>query len=460
MVPLKNYSRRGFLSTIGTGLAGLYATTSGLLNPLQILGNNSGLDYSAQVAATLTDTYDQTLVKNRVEHLFESIGGINDIISPGDKVAIKINLTGGSDTVGHENLQGVDIREAVWTHPAVLQAVGELLIDSGINGNDIYIVEAIWDMYSYTGFGYQDVQNYLGAQFVNLNEPAPYADFMNVNTGSNYFFYDHFIFNRILDEVDAFISIPKMKHHYDAALTHGMKNLVGISPLDHYMMPDQQGWRSKLHFEGGEVGVHLPRAICDLNMARPVNLVVNDGIKNAVGGEGPWNPTFQPAEYGLLLAGKDPVATDSIAAYVMGINPESVEIQRPSGLYADNQLYLAKQKGLGTNLMSEIELVGDGAGAIVGTNEYQAINTLKLLPNYPNPFVISTTIPFYLPKEGMVNITIINSTGREIKTLTNKVMPAGQHEITWNAGRMGGGMYYCRINYNGSTQSRALVLQR
>lgn len=460
MAPLKNYSRRGFLSTIGTGLAGLYATTSGLLNPLQILGNNSGLDYSAQVAATLTDTYDQTIVKNRVEHLFESIGGINDIISPGDKVAIKINLTGGSDTVGHENLQGVDIREAVWTHPAVLQAVGELLIDSGINGNDIYIVEAIWDMYSYTGFGYQDVQNYLGAQFVNLNEPAPYADFMNVNTGSNYFFYDHFIFNRILDEVDAFISIPKMKHHYDAALTHGMKNLVGISPLDHYMMPDQQGWRSKLHFEGGEVGVHLPRAICDLNMARPVNLVVNDGIKNAVGGEGPWNPTFQPAEYGLLLAGKDPVATDSIAAYVMGINPESVEIQRPSGLYADNQLYLAKQKGLGTNLMSEIELVGDGAGAIVGINEYQAINTLKLLPNYPNPFVISTTIPFYLPKEGMVNITIINSTGREIKTLTNKVMPAGQHEITWNAGRMGGGMYYCRINYNGSTQSRALVLQR
>ena len=97
--------------------------------------------------------------------------------------------------------------------------------------SDIYIVEAVWDMYSYTGFGYQDVQNYLGAQFINLNETAPYADFLNVNTGSNYFFYDHFIFNRILDEVDAFVSIPKMKHHYDAALTHGMKNLVGISSL-------------------------------------------------------------------------------------------------------------------------------------------------------------------------------------------------------------------------------------
>ena len=134
MVPLKNYSRRGFLNSIGAGMAGLYATTSGLLNPMQLFGKNTGSDYTTQVAATFSDNYDQTVVKNKVEHLFESLGGIDDIISPGDKVAIKINLTGGSDTVGHENLQGVDIREAVWTHPAVLQAVGELLIDSGISG--------------------------------------------------------------------------------------------------------------------------------------------------------------------------------------------------------------------------------------------------------------------------------------------------------------------------------------
>ena len=150
MAPQKNYSRRGFLQSVGAGLAGLYATTSGLLNPVQVFGHNNGPDYETQVAATLSDNYDPLFVKERVAHLFDSIGGINDIISPGDKVVIKINLTGGSDTVGHENLQGVDIREAVWTHPAVLQAVGELLIDSGINGNDIYIVEAIWDMYSYT----------------------------------------------------------------------------------------------------------------------------------------------------------------------------------------------------------------------------------------------------------------------------------------------------------------------
>jgi len=460
MTPLKNYSRRSFIGTLGASVVGFYAATSGILNPLKGFGNNSGLEYTTQVAATLADTYETSIIRDKVERLFESLGGISDIVSPGDKVAVKINLTGGMNCANHENLQGVDVREAAWTHPEVLRAVGELLVDSGVSGNDICIVEAIWDMNSYTGFGYQDVQNYLGAQFVNLNEPDPYPDFENTPTGGDYFFYDHFIFNRILNEVDAFVSIPKMKHHYDAALTHGMKNLIGISPLDHYMMPDQQGWRSKLHFEGGDVGYHLPRAICDLNMARPVNLVVNDGIKNAVGGEGPWNPTFQPAEYGLLLAGKDPVATDSIATYVMGTNPESAEVQRPSGLYADNQLYLAKQKDLGTNLMSEIELVGDGADSILGIHEIEAGNKFKLYQNYPNPFVLNTVIPFYLPHKGNVNITIINPSGRVVQTLLNTSLPAGKHEIKWNSMELKGGMYYCMMNFEGKVQSRAMVLQR
>jgi hypothetical protein len=44
------------------------------------------------------------------------------------------------------------------------------------------------------------------------------------------------------------------------------------------------------------------------------NITLNiDSIKNAVGGEGAWNPTFQTAEYNVLIAGKDPVATDSVA---------------------------------------------------------------------------------------------------------------------------------------------------
>ncbi len=117
MTPLKNYSRRGFMSTLGASMAGLYAAASGVLNPLSLLGNNFELRDSTQVAATLADNYDQTIIRERIEHLFESLGGIGDIVSPGDKVAIKINLTGGMNCADHENLQGVDVREAAWTQP-------------------------------------------------------------------------------------------------------------------------------------------------------------------------------------------------------------------------------------------------------------------------------------------------------------------------------------------------------
>jgi hypothetical protein len=89
------------------------------------LPGNTGFRGSNMVAVTQGDNYESAFIRNRVEHLFNSLGGIGDVVQPGDKVGIKINLTGGSSWVGHENLEGVDFRECVWTHPEVLKAVGE-----------------------------------------------------------------------------------------------------------------------------------------------------------------------------------------------------------------------------------------------------------------------------------------------------------------------------------------------
>jgi hypothetical protein len=60
----------------------------------------------------------------------------------------------------------------------------------------------------------------------------------------------------------------------------------------------------------------------------------------------------------------------------------------------------------------------------------------------------------------MVNLSIINASGRCVKTLINKVMQAGTYEVKWDAGRVGGGMYYCRLKFEGKYLSRTLVLQR
>jgi uncharacterized protein (DUF362 family) len=83
-----------------------------------------------------------------------------------------------------------------------------------------------------------------------------------------------------------------------------------------------------------------------------------DGVKTAEGGEIPWPETnFAQVEPGVLIAGKDPVATDAAATAAMGFDPAAVYPAQPFA-NADNHLNLAQALGLGTNLLSEIEMVG------------------------------------------------------------------------------------------------------
>jgi uncharacterized protein (DUF362 family) len=456
-------NRREFLGTMGIALAGVLISRYTMANNLIGLPGILKNPRSNMVAATIADNYESAFIRQRVEHLFDSLGGIGDVVQPGDKVGIKINLTGGSGWADDPNLNGVDIRDCAWTHPEVLRAVGELLIDSGVSANDIYFVEGIWDDASFYNYGYSDVMNYLGAQVVNLNFPAPYAGFVNRSTGSDYFYYDSFLMNGILEEIDVFVSIPKMKQHYTAGVTHSMKNLVGTAPLDYTRAitgPESRTW---LHDEGGDPSYHLPRSICDLNMANPVRLAVIDGVKNAVGGEGPWNPTFEPHEDHYLLAGKNAVSTDSIASYIMGNDPEPPQLLRPDGTNCDNHLWLANQKGMGTNKMSEIELVGDGAGNILGIEEghnYPANSPVILYPNYPNPFRNSTHIRYYLHEPGYASLIIFNHKGQEVSRLANESISSGEHISEWNATGNPAGIYYARLNVNGFSEVRKMNLVR
>jgi len=53
--------------------------------------------------------------------------------------------------------------------------------------------------------------------------------------------------------------------------------------------------------------------------------------------------------------------------------------------------------------------------------------------NYPNPFNPVTTISYDLPENGLVNITIYDMLGRQVKTLINKTQNAGYKSVIWDA---------------------------
>jgi uncharacterized protein (DUF362 family) len=456
-------SRRKFLNTIGAATTGLIIAPYIKSGSIFAYGYDDATQYVSKVAITGADNYDRMYVRQKVEHLFEELGGIGNIVKPGDRVAIKINLVGGSGSASSNRHQGRQIYETMWTHPEVLRATGELLIDNGVSPSDFYIVEALWDDASYNNFGYRDVQESLGAQFIDLDKKEPYDDFIEIPVGENGYHYESFICNRILNDIDVYISICKMKQHSGAGVTHTIKNQIGIVPLQHYTMPFDTGRRGELHTGGGIEGIHLPRSISDLFFARPVHLSIVDGIMNSEGGEGVWNNTFTPADYNVLLAGKDPVATDSVASYMMGNDPEADRFRLPNGNYADNYLKMLSNKGAGTNKMNEIQLVGDGADLVTSVKTGQPDTTPKtivLSDNFPNPFNSSTSINFFLPDRQHVTIKLYSVTGQEIDTLVEGFVPAGHHLLQWNAHNIASGVYFYVMTAGNFRESRKMVYQK
>ena len=91
--------------------------------------------------------------------------------------------------------------------------------------------------------------------------------------------------------------------------------------------------------------------------------------------------------------------------------------------------------------------------------------TLTLKQNYPNPFNPETTIEFYLPKAGNIELKIFNTSGQLIKTLyQGKAMP-GWHQYKWDGANLAGknvasGIYFYQLKARGSSFLKKMMLLR
>jgi len=337
-------TRRQFLQQGGLAAAGL--ALASCRRPPAAQGTRP------QVAIARAGTYEPSLIRRQVEAMLDGIGGLGDVVSAGDHVTLKVNLTGG---LHFSPPAGFTAVESYLTHPEVVRALCELLNDAG--AGKLTIVEAVFDDASYGAFGYQDAVQPVAAGLIDLNAPAPYTGFNATPVGPDAFIYETFDLNPILEETDVFVSVAKMKCHYECGVTHAMKNLVGLVPVTHYRQSADHWWRSGLHGHADEIKKRLPRASVDLNRARPIDLAIVDGIMTGEGGEVPRG-SFRPVQPGVLLAGKNAVATDAVATAAMGFDPTADAPSEPF-LRCDNHLNLADELGLGTNRLDEIDIVGE-----------------------------------------------------------------------------------------------------
>jgi uncharacterized protein (DUF362 family) len=304
------------------------------------------------------NAYEVSQLRSKLQEMFQQLGGLADIIRPGARVAIKPNLTGG--TWSDPQLPAPPT-ELFVTHPALVQALSELLIDAG--AGHIRIVEGLGDEAIFQAWGYADVASRVNAELIDLCKPAPYSDFVMFPVGPGRQIYDVFYMNAALKEVDVLTSFAKMKCHSTTGVTLSLKNLIGLPPISLYRRDETQNHRSAFH-ESTEYDRRLPRVAIDLNLAMPVHLALVDGIKTVEGGAGAWDTGYNPVQPGLVVASKNPVVTDTVSAALMGFDPDAPSGSYPFS-YADNHLFLAREAGLGTNRLQEINVVGAELANIV-----------------------------------------------------------------------------------------------
>ncbi|MBN2009801.1 T9SS type A sorting domain-containing protein [candidate division KSB1 bacterium] len=87
----------------------------------------------------------------------------------------------------------------------------------------------------------------------------------------------------------------------------------------------------------------------------------------------------------------------------------------------------------------------------------------KLNQNYPNPFNPATHIPFSLPGQGTIRIAVFDLMGREIATLVDNSMSAGNYVVDWNGKDTWGqpapsGSYFYQAIFNGQTMTKKMLL--
>jgi len=86
------------------------------------------------------------------------------------------------------------------------------------------------------------------------------------------------------------------------------------------------------------------------------------------------------------------------------------------------------------------------------------VQTAKLYQNYPNPFNPETTIKFDLVKSDNVKLVVYNSKGQSVKTLIDKRLNKGLHQVKLYVNDLSNGVYFYSLITKNSVITKKMML--
>lgn len=88
----------------------------------------------------------------------------------------------------------------------------------------------------------------------------------------------------------------------------------------------------------------------------------------------------------------------------------------------------------------------------------QIPSSINLHQNYPNPFNPETKIVFEISKPGFTTLKIFNVLGNELKKLVNENLSPGSYETEFRPENLTSGIYYYRLESNGVSVTKSMML--
>ena len=231
-------------------------------------------------------------------------------VKPGMRIGIKANL-----------VHAASPDTAATTHPALLQALIELLRERGAT---VVLGDSPGGLYN--GAHLDRVYRLCGLEHLGAELNHDFSVKEAKNPAGKVL--TSFSYTGWLDDCDEIINFCKLKTHGMMAMTCAVKNFFGTIPGT--MKPEY-------HLRFPEVA-DFANMLIDLQLYWKPKLHLVDAVVT-MEGNGPT--AGKPRAMGLVLGGDDPFQLDQICAQLIGLQPEQVPIQKAAmerGLVGDEPL--------------------------------------------------------------------------------------------------------------------------
>jgi uncharacterized protein (DUF362 family) len=223
----------------------------------------------------------------------------------------------------------------------------------------------------FANYGYLDLVKEFNVELVDLND----GEWVDVAVYDSHLRPFNVRFSKLAAESDYRISIGPPKTHDIVVVTLSIKNLVmgalyyrvkkgsggavrGLARRGYGLLPSSMRKSARVSrmrdsaaaLAGGDKRkMHQGLPVHNLNLylvarAYPVHLAVIDGY---IGMEGNGPEAGDPVDWGVALAGCDPVAADCLAAHLMGFDLSDI-----------GYLWYCASMGLGTGEIDRMEILG------------------------------------------------------------------------------------------------------